>query len=64
MLIDEVRGNVLFAGDLLGLIRVSDEYLTKHQPHAGGYYVIYADGYESFSRAEAFEQWLHADLAR
>lgn len=34
---------------------VSAEYLEKHKPHPGGYYVVYADGYKSFSPAEAFE---------
>lgn len=30
-------------------------YFAKHQPQVGGYYVVYADGYRSFSPAEAFE---------
>lgn len=34
---------------------VSAEYMTKHQPQAGGYYVVYPDGYKSFSPAAAFE---------
>lgn len=34
---------------------VSCDYMDKHQPWEGGYYVRYADGYESFSPAEAFE---------
>ena len=34
---------------------VSREYMDKHRPEAGGYYVIYADGYKSFSPAAAFE---------
>lgn len=34
---------------------VSPEYLQKHNPHVGGYYVRYADGHESFFTAEAFE---------
>lgn len=34
---------------------VSDEFAKKHKPVAGGYYVVYADGYVSFSPAEAFE---------
>ena len=37
-------------------IIVSDEYMTKHNPQAGGYYVVYADGYKSWSPAEAFEE--------
>jgi hypothetical protein len=32
------------------------EYVWKHQPKAGGYYVVYKDGYKSFSPAEAFEE--------
>jgi len=36
--------------------RVSAEYLAKHKPTSGGYYVVYKDGYESFSPAQAFEE--------
>ena len=38
--------------------QVSVEYREKHDPEgrgAGGYYVVYEDGYESFSPAKAFE---------
>ena len=31
------------------------EYFMKHAPQIGGYYVVYKDGYRSFSPAEAFE---------
>jgi len=31
------------------------EYIRKHKPEAGGYYVVYEDGYKSFSPAKAFE---------
>lgn len=34
---------------------VSAEYMEKHQPKPGGYYIVYTDGYKSFSPAEAFE---------
>ena len=37
-------------------VPVSDEYMHKHNPQVGGYYVIYDDGYESFSPAKAFEE--------
>ena len=30
-------------------------YVAKHNPREGGYYVVYADGYASFSPAAAFE---------
>lgn len=36
-------------------IKVNREYVSKHNPQAGGYYVVYADGYKSWSPAEAFE---------
>lgn len=36
-------------------ITVPTEYLHKHMAFAGGYYVRYDDGYESYSPAAAFE---------
>lgn len=41
--------------DGYGDFRVDADYLRKHDPQPGGYYVVYADGYKSFSPAEAFE---------
>lgn len=35
---------------------VSQAYIERHKPQVGGYYVVYADGYESFSPAPAFEE--------
>ncbi len=45
-------------GGLKGEFRVavSFHYLSKHNPQVGGYYVRYADGYESWSPAKAFEE--------
>lgn len=34
---------------------VSAEYVSKHAPRVGGYFVVYEDGYKSFSPADAFE---------
>lgn len=34
---------------------VDCEFMHKHKPQAGGYYVVYKDGYKSFSPANAFE---------
>lgn len=34
---------------------VTPEWVGKHEPQPGGYLVVYADGYESWSPAEAFE---------
>ena len=36
-------------------IKVDIDYIVKHKPQAGGYYVVYEDGYKSFSPAAAFE---------
>ena len=36
-------------------ITVHRDYVRKHNPQAGGYYVVYKDGYQSFSPADAFE---------
>lgn len=36
--------------------KVPPGYVQKHQPKAGGYYVVYDDGYKSFSPAKAFEE--------
>lgn len=35
---------------------VSHEYVVRHDPKVGGYYVVYKDGYRSFSPADAFEE--------
>ena len=42
-------------GDMFAPIEVSMDWAKKHSPKPGGYYVVYADGYKSFSPAEAFE---------
>jgi hypothetical protein len=43
---------------------VSDDYVQKHNPQAGGYYVVYEDGYKSYSPAAAFESGYTAIEAR
>ena len=35
--------------------KVDSGYVHKHKPEVGGYYVVYAGGYKSFSPANAFE---------
>lgn len=35
--------------------QVNRAYMQKHEPQAGGYYVVYQDGYKSWSPAEVFE---------
>lgn len=36
-------------------IKVDQTYIERNHPKAGGYYVVYEDGYKSFSPAQAFE---------
>ena len=51
------------AGDGIDLIfdppfaprRVTEAWIMRHAPCHGGYWVCYADGYESFSPGAAFE---------
>ena len=38
-----------------GPFSVDATYLEKHRPQVGGYYVVYRDGYKSFSPASEFE---------
>lgn len=35
---------------------MSSTYMQKHKPQPGGYFVVYDDGYESWSPAKAFEE--------
>ena len=39
-----------------GPFRVDFAYCNKHNPKKGGYYVVYKDGYRSFSPAKEFEE--------
>ena len=36
-------------------IELPIEFMEKHKPEGGGYYVTYKGGYKSFSPADAFE---------
>ena len=35
--------------------KVSRDYMRKHKPKVNGYFVVYKDGYESWSPADIFE---------
>src|SRR5690554_254679 len=39
----------------IGEIRIDSKYINKHKPKKGGYYVVYEDGYKSYSPPKAFE---------
>src|SRR5262245_23988923 len=52
----EMFGGVIVPEDTgFSAFPVSEEYVRKHNPQAGGYWVQYEDGYQSFSPAAAFE---------
>lgn len=54
----ETDGSATFTpeDDRYAPIKLSSEYVHKHKPVEGGYYVVYKDGYKSFSPASAFEE--------
>ena len=35
---------------------LTDEWKARHNPEIGGYFVVYKDGYTSYSPAAAFEE--------
>ena len=45
----------LVLGEIGGIVSVLPDWYEKHKPEVGGYYVVYEDGYKSFSPAEPFE---------
>lgn len=47
---------ILTFGDISACKQVSYDFDQKHQPEVGGYYVVYDDGYTSYSPAKAFEE--------
>jgi len=55
---DETEGSALIYPEEEGYaaFQVDREYVLKHEPEVGGYYVVYENGYKSWSPAEAFEE--------
>lgn len=54
--IADVDGNKITPADEgYAPFEVDDNYIARHKPQVGGYYVVYEDGYASFSPASAFE---------
>lgn len=49
-------GHLMFTKQGFAPIPFDAEWFHKHDPKPGGYYVVYQDGYKSFSPAEAFEE--------
>ncbi|MES2488553.1 MAG: hypothetical protein V4607_02090 [Pseudomonadota bacterium] len=59
MKVGRIEGCTLFPHDEssgIAPITVSPEYITRNNLNQPGYYVLYEDGYESFSPAQAFEE--------
>lgn len=54
----ETDGTATFTAEKQGFdpIKLSAEFVLKHKPKVGGYYVLYKDGYKSWSPAKAFEE--------
>jgi hypothetical protein len=49
-------GAIIVPEGHFGPFAVTREFMDKHTPQAGGYYVVYKDGYKSYSPAQAFEE--------
>lgn len=54
----ETDGSATFTpeDDHYSPIKLSAEFVRKHKPVEGGYYVVYKDGYKSFSPESVFEE--------
>ena len=53
---DGTGSHTMIFGDIGGSKFLADEWKERHKPKVGGYYVVYNDGYTSFSPAQAFEE--------
>lgn len=51
-----LEDGLVFVNDRYAPSKIGAEWIAKHQPVAGGYLVVYKDGYQSFSPKEAFEE--------
>ena len=52
---DGISAMLTFKDESFPPVNVNNEWLKKHRPTASGYYVVYEDGYISFSPKKAFE---------
>lgn len=52
----ETDGSAIIHAERCTPFSVDADYIRKHNPQVGGYFVVYKDGYKSFSPAEAFEE--------
>lgn len=49
-------GHLLFEDERFRCIPIHANWYLKHKPQPGGYYVVYEDGYASYSPAKTFEE--------
>lgn len=49
------KATLVFVDGGYAPIEVDASFTSKHKPVGGGYFVVYEDGYKSFSPADAFE---------
>lgn len=54
--VNQPKATLTFTDKGYAPLEVDAAYVMKHSPQPGGYYVVYKDGYKSFSPAEAFEE--------
>ena len=52
-LIEDSIYNLVGSNDI---VMVKEDFMQKFKPEVGGYYVLYNDGYQSYSPAEPFEE--------
>ena len=52
-LIEDSIYNLVGSNDI---VTVREDFMQKFKPEVGGYYVLYKDGYQSYSPAEPFEE--------
>lgn len=53
---DGTGSRTMIFGDVGASQFLTDEWMERFKPEVGGYYVVYKDGYSSFSPAKAFEE--------
>jgi len=54
-MIQQVEGYLYPVKKGVPIVIVSEAYMSKHMPNCGGYYLKYADGYESYSLQGTFK---------
>jgi hypothetical protein len=47
--------SLLILGEINSEVEVDTQWYARHAPQIGGYYVLYEDGYASYSPERAFE---------